>query len=305
MGVAASRTRTSDQDPDVGTGKQTSARPLTHESTALASVVPASPLDTPAIFIGPDQSSHFAIEASLVSPSLGATVLSSVPRVVPVDRPLEIELDHGPCSDVLAFESFARCLSSHALLSVCIATQGRALTYVSAPADVRLSSDGAWNLRALVHPASWTDADSVTVLSLTCAGRPLPCKGLPATIRVGYDNTPAPAGAVLAAAKAGDVLALQAALIAGGSTEEADEVSVELIALAIPLCYCLHYVPARGPLAVRSYCCCTCSASGQDPGGPRASATSRPYARCWWQAPVTPSHPMCDVRWEGCEGHKR
>ena len=39
-----------------------------------------------------------------------------------------------------------------------------------------------------------------------------------------YNHTPAPEGAVFAAAKAGDVLALKAALDAGGSTEEADKV---------------------------------------------------------------------------------
>jgi len=37
---------------------------------------------------------------------------------------------------------------------------------------------------------------------------------------VGYNHAPAPAGAVLEAASAGDVAALQAALDAGGSTEE-------------------------------------------------------------------------------------
>ena len=65
---------------------------------------------------------------------------------------------------------------------------------------------------------------SVTVVSLSLAGRPLPCDCLPATLQVGYNHAPAPAGAVFAAAMAGDVPALQAALDAGGSTEEAGEV---------------------------------------------------------------------------------
>ena len=41
-------------------------------------------------------------------------------------------------------------------------------------------------------------------------------------MRVGYNHAVAPAGAVHAAAMAGDMPALQVALIAGGSTEEAD-----------------------------------------------------------------------------------
>ena len=85
-------------------------------------------------------------------------------------------------------------------------------------------SGGGWIVRVLVRPAAWADAAFVTVHSMSLAGRPLLCDCLPATLRVGYNHAPAPDGAVYQAAQAGDVVALQAALDAGGSTEEANNV---------------------------------------------------------------------------------
>ena len=77
----------------------------------------------------------------------------------------------------------------------------------------------------MLLPGPWkADAASITVVSLSLAGRPLFCDCLPATMRVGYNHSRAPAGAVFAAAGAGDVPALWAAIEAGGSTEEADRV---------------------------------------------------------------------------------
>ena len=60
-----------------------------------------------------------------------------------------------------------------------------------------LPSSSGWIARALARPAAWADAASIAVVSLALGGRPLPCDCHPA---------------------------LQAALDAGGSTEEADEV---------------------------------------------------------------------------------
>ena len=77
----------------------------------------------------------------------------------------------------------------------------------------------------MLLPGPWkADAASLTVVSLSLAGRLLPSDCLPATLPVGYNHAPAPAGAVLAAANASDVPALRAALDSGGSTEEAGEV---------------------------------------------------------------------------------
>ena len=47
-------------------------------------------------------------------------------------------------------------------------------------------SGGGWIIRALVRPASWADAASITVVPLSFAGRPLMSDLLPATLRVGY-----------------------------------------------------------------------------------------------------------------------
>ena len=112
---------------------------------------------------------------------------------------------------------------SPALLSIAVEVPGQPQVAVSLPVSARVSGS-VWIARALVSPTTWADAVSVTVVSLSLAGRPLPCDCLPAILRVGYNHAPASAGAVFAAAKAGDVPAQQAALDAGGSTEEADTV---------------------------------------------------------------------------------
>ena len=111
----------------------------------------------------------------------------------------------------------------HACLAIAIVLAGQPRGEVPTRVKARLSG-GGWTARALASPSAWADAVSVTVVSLSLAGRPLPCDCLPATLQVGYNHAPAPAGAVFAAAMAGDVPALQAALDAGGSTEEAGEV---------------------------------------------------------------------------------
>lgn len=78
--------------------------------------------------------------------------------------------------------------------------------------------------RALIRPAAWADASTVTIVSLSLGVRPIPLFCPPVSLRVGYNHAPASEGEVLAASQAGNVAALQAALDSGGSTEEASDV---------------------------------------------------------------------------------
>ena len=139
------------------------------------------------------------------------------------NRPLELELAAvGLGADAVTAVSIASWLSAHARLAIAVEVPGQPREEVFLPVSVR-PSGGSWIARALVRPRAWADAASVTVVSLSLAGRSLPCDCLPATLQVGYNHAPAPAGEVLAAAKASDLPALQAALDAG-STEEATAV---------------------------------------------------------------------------------
>lgn len=149
---------------------------------------------------------------------------SRLPPFVLAERPLEVMLacvgTHPSTRDLVAV---ARSLSAHACIFVSVKTHEHGLTSALVPVSVR-SSDGGWIARALIRPTFWTGAVSVTVVSLSVAGRPLAGDCLPATLRVGYNHAPAPAGAVLRFAGVGNLPALQTALDCGGSTEEADEV---------------------------------------------------------------------------------
>ena len=192
----------------------------------LVSTLFVNPLEAPGLgmepFLSPASSS--AIEACLVNPSMSA-IKFRFPPILHADRLLEIDLAAGsPRFSVHpATSSLARTISANAQISVIVQKEERSRSFYSVPVSVRTTAAG-WTARALIRPQTWDDAASVTLTSITLTGRPLPCDCLPVTLRVGYNHASAPAGAVHAAANAGDVLGLQAALDAGGSTEEADEV---------------------------------------------------------------------------------
>ena len=177
--------------------------------------------------MGEYDSATSVIEARLVSPFASSFALTGVPARVHADRPLELELAAvGSGAGAGAAVAIASWLSAHACLAIAVEMPGQHRLEVYLPVSAR-PSGGGWIARALIHPSAWADAASVTVVSLSLAGRLLPCDFLSATLQVGYNHARAPAGAVYAAAKVGDVPALQAALDAGGSTEEAEGVCWE------------------------------------------------------------------------------
>ena len=197
---------------------------LTRGVVGLSACIPESPFEFREIALEPWQTHTSPIAVRLVSPSSSVhqVVVTHLPSRLHSDRPFEIALASvGLFGYVGAAESEARWMSTHG--RVLLEEMGERCVSYAAPVTARPAS-GGWMARALIHPLSWHNATSVSVLSLTFAGRPLSCECLPATLLVGYNHAPAPAGAVLAAARAGDVPALQAALDAGGSTEEVDEV---------------------------------------------------------------------------------
>ena len=142
------------------------------------------------------------------------------PKILLPNQPLNIQLASPsifPGAKCVA--SIARSLAAHLEIQLTFGDNAALATRVSAT----VQEDG-WDVRAVLHPSSWSDSPAITIGSLMLAGRPLLCPGLPATVQVGFRHAPSPAAAVHAAAVAGDVVALDAALMAGGSTEEADEV---------------------------------------------------------------------------------
>ena len=100
------------------------------------------------------------------------------------------------------------------------------------------------------------------------------------------NHAPAPAGLVLLAARSGDVPALQAALKARGSTEEADAVR-RMGVLHVSFSYFPHPV-SLSLCDLCTYCCYRMTTSLRP--GPHATATLRPSARSCRQAPTQPPH---------------
>ena len=204
-----------------------------HSRVTIVTAVLASTVvlaGVPDLSIKSSLSPMTAIEARLVSPCASDVVLSGLPALVLADRPLEFVLaavGYGVGTGSAA-ESLARWISARALISLDISGKSH---------DVRVSlrpSGSGWVARALIRPASWAGAATVTFVSLTLAQQRLPSRRLPASLRVGYNHAPADEGHVLWAAEADDVPALQAALDGGASTEEADDVWTSRICAAYP-----------------------------------------------------------------------
>ena len=198
---------------------------LMRAAAALTSTLSAAPLEIPLLEINAHASPASALGISLGSPSASVVIVTGVTHVEMVDRPLEISLASiGLLSNCTATAVSCN-VTANAILIVGVHVEGRPSDYHTAQVSACRFGDG-WIARALIHPACWSDATSITLVSLTLAGRPLPCDCLlPATLRVRYNHIPTTAGEVVAAADAGDVAALQAALLDGGSTEEAGCVS--------------------------------------------------------------------------------
>lgn len=185
------------------------------------------PVELPQLRIEPRQTSASAIEARLINPSTYALVVTSASRVIVSNRPLEIQIAHeGSHSDESTAAYLAQSISAHARLELVVEAKSRPSVMFTVETSVR-PTEGGWIARAQLYPASWADAASIRVTSLTIADRPVACSFFPASVRVGFNHASAAAGAVLTAAKAGDVTALKAVLEAGGSTEEADKVCEE------------------------------------------------------------------------------
>ena len=193
---------------------------LTFATASIALAAPEFPLELPDLECR--ASGVRSTGLCIIIPSVNDILLSGLPRVVVAFRPLEVDLAASG-SEVIpgshAAETVARCISTHARFSLSLASKEGECTSFSVPISVRSSSSG-WIARALFSPEYWADAASVTVVSLLFAGRSLSCDRLPMTLRVGYNHAPMRTGGVVRASRSGDIAALQAALDAGGSTEE-------------------------------------------------------------------------------------
>ena len=261
--------------------------PLSRATTALSSALAVGPFEIPRLAIVdlPFESPK-SILACLFSPStstVGSSTLT-VPTITLIDRPLEIGITNDSCQVICGEGSaFSRTVDAHAVITLAIET-GPPRASISGPVSMR-PSGGGWIARALIRPVSWSGAAFVTVESFALGGRSLPCDCLPATLRVGYNHSPALPGAVFAAARNGDVIALQAALDADGSTEEANEVR----ATRARCCWGGRvYAPGDFHGTARSL---LCSTGAQHCSGPRLAVTLAPSVYSLRQEPMLPLPP--------------
>lgn len=201
------------------------ALPFASEVAALVSNLPVGPREIVEMRLDNCQYSEGVIGARLETPSAQNIYLYSV-QPFASKLPIEIVFSAGD-SFVTSHEAacVSRCIDTHVILIVNVVSS-MSLVCHSVQVSARPSGN-IWIARALLHPASWADAVSVTVVSISFATSMLPCECLPAHLPM-YRCVLAPPGKVYVAARRGDVVAIKDALYTGGSTEEADSVSMEL-----------------------------------------------------------------------------
>ena len=205
---------------------------LSSLTSEMAGGLPAAPVEPPVL----------AVMSDLVAP-LGCIVCALAPDDIRLEPPPErvlpgrpVDLLFTPRSGMVltpdAAQGIADCLETHLRVAVhCLGDEGVAA--LELPVSVRAVGK-RWRARVLIRtsPAATTGAFLATnscpvkINALMLAGQPLPLAHLPATVLFNFNHDLAPRGDVWDAAAKGDVPALMAALAAGGSTEEADRVSL-------------------------------------------------------------------------------
>ena len=218
--------------------------------------------------IAPVESDLISFEASLASGSpLGsvnahpgvipsALALSAVTKHVCRGRPAVFRLGPrlgAPESDPAALAALSPVIRARAVIqrpgdqtaAAAVAASSVPLPLLPFTCEPAVGGGGI-DIRVSL-PASAPDGSRVTCMSVSVAGCEVDLGEAPACVVVGFVHTPASEGPVMDAAEAGDLPALWGALDNGGSTEEADSVSVrhtcsDLTTAARP--------PARNPLRV-------------------------------------------------------
>ena len=176
-------------------------------------------------------------EDTVLAPlSLGATDVTLMPTKVCVGM-------EGPAIFVLAskgstplHEGVLKALAAgtEVLASLLVAGLNGGECAVLAPADIEASVDGV--LLIVPFLAGTPQGSRVVINRVWVAGCEVALDELSSSITIGFNHhTPAPAGAMIAAAKAGDLSGVRAALDNGESTEQKDAVSSDCRELIVVL----------------------------------------------------------------------
>ena len=199
---------------------------LAVEVASLCAFLPVGPVEISVVDVLDDPARPTS--ARLSAPFLDDLTLVYEKSVLLPNSPLDFGL--GGDSSTMGLESLsalASCLDTHLRVTIhpdLSTTSCDAMRHtLVAPVSARVTNAGAGvRVRVLALPAAWSEATHMTTRFMDLAGiRLLPP---PESVRVGFNHSRAPVGRVFMAATNNDVPALVAALIAGFSTEEADNV---------------------------------------------------------------------------------
>ena len=130
----------------------------------------------------------------------------------------------------------AQSMTTHLRVSICIAEQDSDVDRsecIESLVSVRVAGEDLV-ARVLVPPGTWRQASVATVQAVSWADVPMTAPSLPARVMLHASHERAPPGRAHDRASDGDCAGLLAALAAGGSTEEVDEVGAIAAWFCVP-----------------------------------------------------------------------
>lgn len=200
--------------------------PLSVPVETLVGSLPPVPVETATLLVvDAHEANGHIIPARILSPRTPAPthVSIAVPPIALAGRPLEFDVFSHDLVDSLAPETLA-ILASVLRVSVQFAREDGMTREDFSCALLIQSAAGTLRIRPLVSPIRWAGASMLSIEALRVAGATVSATQLPARLRVGFNHGASGAGELWAAASAGDLHELEAALADGCSTEEANPV---------------------------------------------------------------------------------
>ena len=188
--------------------------------------LPAIPAETTSLALVDVPSSQYLLAKRVFAPCAltPLQVLVDLPDLVLPGRPIEFTLGVIDLHESTPAPEIPPWLLLSLRVSVLVTTDAGPYRN-DAYCTVLKETDRTLRVRVLLHPSIWAGASALAIDAIMIDQSPVPSPHLPKALTIRFNHECSAAGSLWAAASDGDVSGLEAALAAGCSTEETQDVS--------------------------------------------------------------------------------
>lgn len=189
--------------------------------------LPACPVETTSLALVDFPASQSALAKRVFAPCAlrPSHVFVDLPDIVLPGRPIEFALGVTNLHEGTPAPEITPCLLRSLRVSVLVATDTGQCRNDASCTVLKETARGALRVRVLLYPSLWTGAPALAIEALKISASSVASPHLPKTLVLRFNHERSSAGSLWAAASVGDVRGLEAALAAGCSTEETQDVS--------------------------------------------------------------------------------